>query len=319
MTKTYITVGQNLQNKKIISRFKALSNFSFVATGLVAFSSLALAVTPLERRDVNVYKTPEQTLPQNTTYQTSPAQTSNQAEYGGYDQGYAQESQSNPNEQDPIWEIFNQLQSLQVEVGELRGLVEEQAYQIQQLQVQQKQHYVDLDQRVEALGAKSLMGKGGDKSVEANQSLNDKGLSSKATTLRNSSGKILAPNAEDEEHYNNALAFIRQREYKNAEQELLDILNTNPEGFYAAPAHYWLAEVYLAMPQPILDSALKHFKLVYSNFPDHTKAPAALYKVGTIFDAKKENVKAKKAMQTLLADYPDSNEAKKATEFLELL
>ena len=47
--------------------------------------------------------------------------------------------------------LFYQMQVLQQEVRQLRGLVEEQAYLIQKLQQDQRLQYVDLDRRVAAL------------------------------------------------------------------------------------------------------------------------------------------------------------------------
>ena len=47
--------------------------------------------------------------------------------------------------------LFYQMQVLQQEVRQLRGMVEEQAYLLQKLQRDQRLQYVDLDRRVAAL------------------------------------------------------------------------------------------------------------------------------------------------------------------------
>ena len=47
--------------------------------------------------------------------------------------------------------MFQQFQQVQDDVAELRGIVEEQSHQIEQLQAQQKEQYLDLDRRLSAL------------------------------------------------------------------------------------------------------------------------------------------------------------------------
>ena len=48
-------------------------------------------------------------------------------------------------------ELFYQLQVLQQEVQELRGLVEQQGYQIKRMARDQQEQYIDLDRRVSTL------------------------------------------------------------------------------------------------------------------------------------------------------------------------
>ena len=50
--------------------------------------------------------------------------------------------------QGQLSELFYQLQVLQQEIQDLRGLVEEQSYMVNRLQRDQKEQYLDLDRRV---------------------------------------------------------------------------------------------------------------------------------------------------------------------------
>ena len=53
------------------------------------------------------------------------------------------------------WEIYNQLQQLQEEVQQLRGMVEQQNFEIEQLRKQQRETYRDLDMRIGRGGGSS--------------------------------------------------------------------------------------------------------------------------------------------------------------------
>lgn len=53
-------------------------------------------------------------------------------------------------------ELFNAIQSLQQEVMQLRGLVEEQAHELSRLQQQSIERYIDLDRRIVILDSESL-------------------------------------------------------------------------------------------------------------------------------------------------------------------
>ncbi len=59
--------------------------------------------------------------------------------------------------------MFQQFQQLQDDVAELRGIVEEQSHQIEKLQADQKEQYLDLDRRVAALsgGCRACVGAAG--------------------------------------------------------------------------------------------------------------------------------------------------------------
>ena len=50
-------------------------------------------------------------------------------------------------------ELFVQLQTLQAEMRELRGMIEQQGYQIEQLNQRRMDDYLDLDRRLGELGA----------------------------------------------------------------------------------------------------------------------------------------------------------------------
>ena len=110
---------------------------------LVALSSWSFAATPVEQRNVSGDRYSQYSQSQqdysNQNYNSYGAQPSNNYSQGGYSQqdnnDYSGQAGSTG---DPMWDMINQIERLQSEVLELRGLVDQQSYEIQQLQKQQK-------------------------------------------------------------------------------------------------------------------------------------------------------------------------------------
>ena len=65
--------------------------------------------------------------------------------------------------------------------------------------------------------------------------------------------------------------------------------------------------------------ALKAFELVVSRYPDSTKAPGALFKIGRLQQAAGKTTAARASFEKVLKDYPDSPAAGLARQRLEQL
>jgi tol-pal system protein YbgF len=169
-------------------------------------------------------------------------------------------------------EMYYQVQVLQQEVLQLRGLVEEQAYQIKQLKQQRLDDYVDLDRRLSKLSTQAVNSSG---SPTQNTTTNPP---TKVSTDRpqavNPAGEIA--------HYKSATKLILvDKNYEGGIQRLQEHLKLYPNGRYHANAQYWLGEVYLATSK--LDESRGWFEKLLETHPTHSKAPDAKYKLGTVY------------------------------------
>ncbi|MDR2213604.1 MAG: tetratricopeptide repeat protein, partial [Pseudomonadales bacterium] len=61
------------------------------------------------------------------------------------------------NSNDLVVNLYNEIQSLQNEVLTLRGMVEEQGYQLQRLQAESRDRYLDLDSRLQGIAGPGAM------------------------------------------------------------------------------------------------------------------------------------------------------------------
>ncbi|MBZ2167820.1 tol-pal system protein YbgF [Marinobacter sp. F4216] len=203
-------------------------------------------------------------------------------------------------------ELFYMIQQLQEEVRRLRGEVEEQRYQIDRLQKQGRDRYIDLDQRILSLS---------EKLAEQPSAPASAGSSAGSGAPVIEAREYRQPDAEEREAYAEIQDLIRNhKNYDEAITQIYGFIDTYPEGDLTVNAYYWLGEVYLVKPQ--LEQAKQAFTIVATRYPDHRKAPDALYKLGVTLDKLGEAEQARVRMQTVIDSYPDSSAADLARKFL---
>lgn len=208
-------------------------------------------------------------------------------------------------------ELFYMVQQLQEDVRRLQGQVEEQQHLITRLQAQGRDRYVDLDQRILELSEK----------VSALTQPQSTATTLPAAASGNSGSTVAtrsyrAPDAQEKKDYDAIIDLIRnQKAYDQAISRLYEFIDKYPEGDLTVNAYYWLGEVYLVKPQ--LEQARQAFTIVATRYPDHRKAPDALYKLGMTLERMGEQDSARQYMERVIRDYPDSGAAGLARSFLE--
>lgn len=199
------------------------------------------------------------------------------------------------------WELYTQVQQLQQEVAGLRGTLEEQSHLIEKLQSDLRTRYTDLDQR-----------------LVAQQDQIKQATPVAAVAAGNETAAPSATIEEEKKAYLAAYDIYRAGGPGKAIPPMLAFVKRYPNSTFTPNAYYWLGEFYLNTDTPDQAAALRHFETV-GKYPDNAKAPAALYKIGSILDLQGKPLEAKKKMQELLAKYPKSPEAGLAENYLKAL
>lgn len=200
---------------------------------------------------------------------------------------------------DSNWELYAQVQQLQQETASLRGTLEEQSHLLEKLQNDMRARYTDLDQRLNA----------------------QQDQLKQAMPVAAAGSEAVAPSAtieEEKKAYLTAYDTYRAGGPGKAIPPMLAFVKRYPNSTFTPNAYYWLGEFYLNTDTPDQATAMKHFETVGKS-PDNAKAPAALYKIGSILDLQGKPLDAKKKMQELLAKYPKSPEAALADNYLKAL
>ena len=213
-----------------------------------------------------------------------------------------------------LWELYSQLEMLQEEMQQLRGVIENQRHHIESLTRKQKEHYIDLDHRIGLLN--KTVSSGGTASVRSNNSyeMTPSGVvvpplntSDSSTVARRSAPMV--PTEDEKNRYNSAIALVRAKKLNQSEEAFRLYLNDYPNSIYTANAHYWLGEIYLALPSVDYDKARMHFETVTTQYPKHSKASACLYKLGVLHHRQGDVEKAKSLFHRVINSYPESSAA----------
>ena len=190
-----------------------------------------------------------------------------------------------------LGDMFEQMQALRQEVQELRGLVEQQANELQQLKQQRKDDYLDLDRRVSELQKSGVTPAGN-------------------PTLPTASATAAGSEKSD---YDAAYNLLKAGKRDEAAAAFRNFIATYPTADLLPNAYYWLGEAYLAQSQ--LDQAQEQFALLLKNFPDARKAPDAKFKLGKVYLQQGKKAEAKKLI--LEVAQGDSEAAAPAKAFLQ--
>lgn len=306
----------------------AFSGKALVACGLVVLAPLSFVATAqyvdleAERaaaQAAGISQTAADAPVLNDPYGARPAQAYPAANFGGNTApAAAGVKYSNPNAASTpaaggqtgaadLSNLFLQMQQLQQEVMRLNGKVEQQSFELSSLKEQSLQRYMDLDKRL------------GVTSVQPDSTVVPAVQTPASST--DSAVSNLAPGIEqpgEASVYRAAYALVQGRQFDQAIPAFQQFLQRFPGGLYAANAHYWLGELYLVKEPPDLESARQSFVLLLSEYPDNSKAPDALYKLGKVQFMKGNREKAKEYMDLVISQYGSTNKAvvKLAREFI---
>jgi tol-pal system protein YbgF len=226
-------------------------------------------------------------------------------------------------------ELFYQLQVLQQEVQELRGLVEEQSYQLNRLARDQKEQYIDLDRRVAGLTTGTGMAAASAPGQPAGTAGASIGAGS-AGAESSGSGALTAPargavaalpgaasGVSEREAYEQAFDLMKGRKFDESIAAFNSLIVSYPNGQYTPNAFYWLGELYLA--QQNTEQARQSFMQVINLYPDHPKVPDTLYKLGVAYHRLGDTTRAMDYFSQVQSRYPQSSAAGLAASYQQEL
>lgn len=186
-----------------------------------------------------------------------------------------------------VVEIAQRMESMQAELRQLRGRIEELENNTEALRKQQRDLYSDLDRRISAAGAIAPSGVGG------------------------------ATPAGEQAAYTQAFDALKAANYPAAATGFQQFLETYPDSDLADNAQYWLGEVYYVTRD--YPKALAAFRAVGERWPDSRKAADALVKLGFTQAEMKQVAAARETLNQVIQRFPDTEAARLAAERLKRL
>ncbi len=186
-------------------------------------------------------------------------------------------------------EMVQRMESLQTEVRQLRGELEQSNNAMNAMRERQRKLYLDTDSRLQTI--ESNGGGGGLDDLESLDDLDDFDLESLDSDTDNQvqlsslqqPAPVAAPAPQRDERreqleYQNAYDLLILGRNREAIAEFNGFLQSYPNGTYADNAHYWLGEANYVERR--FNEAIDRFNVVIAQFPASRKVPDARLRKG---------------------------------------
>jgi len=206
-------------------------------------------------------------------------------------------------------DMSQRIDALQAEVRRLRGQVEVLENANEALRKQQRDLYGDLSRRLETQGGV------GASTTGAAGTVGGASLGSAAATTSSSPAAPAARSADTPEaRYGRAFDALKASNYPAAITGMREFLAAYPDHDLADNAQYWLGEAYYVTRD--YENAVAAFTVVGERWPQSSKAPDAMLKLGYAQFELKRVAAAKQTLTQVGVRYPGTEAARLAQERL---
>ncbi|KER03487.1 cell division protein CpoB [Photorhabdus temperata] len=200
-----------------------------------------------------------------------------------------------------LTQLQQQLADSQRDIDMLRGQIQENQYQLNQVIERQKDIYQQLEGATSSADSKSAT------NTASSTASNSGNQASSATSTGSEKGD-----------YDAAVSLaVNTKEYDKAITAFQSFVKSYPKSSYMPNANYWLGQLHYNKGKK--DEAAYYFATVVKDYPKSQKSGESLYKVGLIMQDKGQKDKAKSVYQQVMKQYPGSNAAKLAEKKLSTL
>jgi tol-pal system protein YbgF len=188
-----------------------------------------------------------------------------------------------------LLDLNNQIEQLRGEIARLRGTGEQLGRDVSDLQRRQKDIAQGVDERVRKLEPQRV-------SID---------------------GKEFAAEPDEKRAYEEAIASFRSGDFAATSASLNNALGRWPSSGYADSALFWLGNAQYGLRQ--YKEAIASFRKFAASAPTHPRAPEAWLSIANCYAEIKDKAAARKAIDELIRNYPDSEAAATGRERLASL
>ena len=250
-----------------------------------------------------------------------------------------------------LLDMFASLEALRQEINTLRGAIEVQTYNIEQLQQKQRELYSDIDRRLQRLEAQSA-GAGGldvadaEVTAEAPPEPAPGGVAAvagpEAAPLTSAvpgpadppaadpEAAALPPATPDQEAeaerpppdpvraragYQRAFQLLKEAQYSQALAAFTRFLADYPDSAFSDNAQYWLAETHYVLRD--YAAAIEAYQALLGTYPDNQKVSHAWLKIGYSQAELGQDALARETLEKVITRYPGTTAARLAEERLK--
>ena len=235
-------------------------------------------------------------------------------------------------ESEGLVKLFEEVESLGVEIRGLRGQLEMQAHTINQLKERQRDLYLDVDQRLQRVESAPPAQAATSSpqqppaapaapagSAAANLPADTTPAAPQPSPAAGTAGADATTAGVDpfaeQQAYQGAFELLKTGDYEEAAAAFRQFITTYPTGSYADNAQYWLGETHYITRR--FDLALQEFQRLVSTYPGSQKLTGALLKIGYTHNELGNKAEAERVLTDLRSRYPESAAAKLALKKLQ--
>jgi tol-pal system protein YbgF len=202
---------------------------------------------------------------------------------------------------------------MQNDIQTLRGEMEVLSHQLEQIEKQQQDMYLDIVQQLQHSSSLVSSPSEPEKPATVTEEL-------PAIPTETATAESVVPtetNHDEAEAYQRAFDVLQQGQYGQAIIAFKAQLTQYPQGQHAEDTQYWLAETYYALKK--FDSALKTFGKFLEKYPKSPKYAHAQLKIGYIYYELTDYIAARSILEQVKENYPATATAHLAEERLHLM
>lgn len=294
-----------------------------LAFGFLCLAFNALGAIPL----VEAKTLPEVMSLSDSSWENQESSLSSQDQdnnWTGAEDSEVQAGDSPPERNDtPLMTLFQKVDSLQAEIRELRGRLEEQNYRIEQLsqakgqpaKMSLKTQQTDPNLDLPEIAQVNAFTEEQNKAKVQMTSTQEQPLSAFDFEENPNQNQEPFTFSNETNTYQKAYELIQSKNYDNALMALKSQVKNFPEGEHAPDAHYWMGEIYMLKGE--LDLAANEFTLLFQNYPQYSKASDALLKLGYVEYAKGRWKRSQDLLSQVRSQYPGTASARLAETRLQ--
>ena len=209
-------------------------------------------------------------------------------------------------------DMLNRLDQMERDLQQLRGELELQTHQQEDMTRRQRELYLDIDRRLLQLETGQPTAPVTAPPTGAAPPLSTQPAAPVSPGIPPAP---VAGSSGEQAEYEQALGILREGRYPEATAAFNRLLASYPGGSYADNATYWLGETYYVTRE--FDRALSTFSTLVTDYPQSSKVPDARLKIGYIHYENSNWKLARQELSTVVSTYPGTTAARLADDRLQ--
>ena len=225
-----------------------------------------------------------------------------------------------------MMEMIQQVDQISEDINLLRGEIEVQGNDVDEIKKRQRELYQDIDRRLRDIESRSVSQAPATQITTPQVAVPPQPVSQSSGTTTAETPSLAAagaasapvsaaPQPGEKEAYQGAFDTLKEGRYKEAKVEFAAFLAKYPNSSFAGNAQYWLGEAHYVTRN--FEQGVVEFKKVLNGFPGSNKVPDAMLKLGYTYYELKQYPQAKTILQELRTRFPNETAARLATKRLD--